>query len=109
MKRYSYPSPVLDQLFPVYFIKPRYPDELALGIHQAITQVFVFATHGFQHVLGTRSERVGQTEKGRRLGTVAVDSCAVAAAAATTATESRGSSILLLLVGSSELLCKSQR
>lgn len=103
MKTLSYPSPVLDQLFSVYFIKPRYPDKLALGIHQAIAQVFVFATHGFQHVLGARSERVGQTEKGRRLGAVTIDSCA-------STTECRGSSILLLLllVGS-ELLCKSQR
>ena len=107
MKTLSYPSPVLDQLFPVYFIKPRYPDKLALGIHQAIAQVFVFATHGFQHVLGTRSDRVGQTEKGRRLSAVTIDSCA----SATSTTECRGSSILLLLlllVGS-ELLCKSQR
>ena len=56
---------MLDQLFPVYFVKPRYPDKLALGVHQAIAQVFVLATHGFQHVLGTRNERVGQTEKGR--------------------------------------------
>jgi hypothetical protein len=105
MKTYPYPSPVLDQLFPVYFIKPRYPDKLALGIHQAIAEVFVFATHGFQHVLGARSERVGQTEKGRRLGAVTIDSCTSAAT-----TECRGSSVLLLLllVGS-ELLCKSQR
>jgi len=105
MKTLSYPSPVLDQLFPVYFIEPRYPDKLALGIHQAIAQVFVFATHGFQHVLRARSDRIGQTEKGRRLSAVAIDSCASAAT-----TESRGSSILLLLllIGG-ELLCKSQR
>jgi hypothetical protein len=59
MRTYAYPSPVLDQLLPIYFIKPRYPDKLALGIHKAIAQVFVFATHGFQHVLGARSDRVG--------------------------------------------------
>jgi hypothetical protein len=105
IKTYPYPSPVLDQLFPVYFIKPRYPDKLALGVHQAVAQVFVLATHGFQHVLGIRGERIGQTEKGRRLGAVAIDSCARATR--------RGSSILLLLlllllVGG-ELLCKSQR
>lgn len=101
----AYPSPVLDQLFPVYFIEPRYPDKLALGVHQAIAQVFILATHGFQQVLGTRSERIGQTEKGRRLGAVAIDSCASTA-------ERRGPSILLLLllllVGG-ELLCKAQR
>ena len=97
---------MLDQLFPVYFIEPRYPDKLALGIHQTIAQVFVFAAHGFQHVLGTRSDRVGQAEKGRRLGAaVAIDSCASTSASAATST--RGSSILLLV--GSELLCKSQR
>ena len=32
----TYPSSVLNQLFPVYFIKPSYPNELALGIDQAI-------------------------------------------------------------------------
>jgi hypothetical protein len=50
---------MLNQLFPVYFIKARYPDELALGIHQAMAQVFIFATHSLEHVLGARYERVG--------------------------------------------------
>jgi hypothetical protein len=32
----THPPPMLDQLFPVYFIEPRYPDKLALGVHQAV-------------------------------------------------------------------------
>jgi hypothetical protein len=95
---------VLDQLFSIYFIKPRDPDKLALGIHQAVAEVFVFATHGFQHVLGARSERVGQSEKGGRLGAVTIDSCA--GTTTTAPTERRGSSVL---AGGGELLCESQR
>ena len=60
-----------------YYCKSRYPNKLALGIHQATARVFRsrrLATHRFQYVLRTRSdsERIGQTEKGRRLGAVAI-------------------------------------
>ena len=88
----TYPPPVLDQLFPVYFVEPRYPDELALGVDQAVSQLLVFAAHGLEHVLGTRCERVGQTEQSGRLRAVAVDT-------------SRGPPILLVR----KLLRKPQR
>jgi hypothetical protein len=87
---------MLDQFFSVYFIKPRYPDKLALGIYQPMAEVFIFATHGLEHVLGARWKRVGQTEKVGRLSAVAIHTCAA---------EGRGSSVLLV----GELLCKSQR
>ena len=84
---------MLNQLFSVYFIKSRYPDELALGVHQAMAQVVIFATHSLEHVLGAWHERVGQTEKVGGLSAVAIH------------TSARGSSVLL----AGELLCKSQR
>jgi hypothetical protein len=87
---------MLDQLFPVYFIEPRYPDKLALGIYQAMAQVFIFATHGLEHILGARCERVRQTEKGRGLRAVAIHASAA---------DGRGSSVLL----AGELLGESQR
>ena len=87
---------MLDQLFPVYFIKPRYPDKLALGIYQAMAQVFIFATHGLEHILGARCERVGQTEKSRGLRAVAIHASAA---------DGRGSSVLL----AGELLGEPQR
>ncbi|SRR6266403_4043853 len=105
----TYPTSVLDQLFSVYFIESRYPYEFALGIDQAIAKVLVFATHGFQHVLGARCDRIGQAEKGRRLGAVAIDSSTIAITIASAAESCGGSSILLLLLVGSELLCKSQR
>ena len=102
---------MLDQLFSIYFIKPRDPDKLALGVHQAVAEVFVFAPHGFQHVLGARSERVGQTEKGGRLGAVTIDPCAGTITTTTAPTERGGSSVLVGGGGGGggELLCESQR
>jgi len=47
----TYPPSVLDQLFPVYLVEPRYPDELALSVDEAVAQLFVFAAHGLEHVL----------------------------------------------------------
>jgi hypothetical protein len=29
----TYPSPVVDELFAVYFVQTRYPNKLALGVH----------------------------------------------------------------------------
>jgi len=42
---------VLDELFPVDLVEPRYPDVLALGVHQAVAELFVFSPHGLEHIL----------------------------------------------------------
>jgi len=87
---------VLDELLPVNFVEPGYPDVLALGIHQAVAQLFILAPHGLEHILRARHQRIGQTEEIGRLCAVAVDAGA---------RQSRGCAVLL----ARELLCQSQR
>ena len=55
----TYPPAMLDQLFPVDFVEPRYPDELSLRVDESAAQLLVLAAHGHEHVFGTRRERVG--------------------------------------------------
>lgn len=54
---------MLDELFPVNFVEPGYPDVLALGIDQAVAQLFILAPHGLEHILRARHQRIGQTEE----------------------------------------------
>ena len=64
---------MLDKLFPVDFVEPRYPDELPLCVDESVAQLLVLAAHGLEHVFGTWRKRVGQTEQGGRLCAVAID------------------------------------
>ena len=91
-----------------YYCKSRYPNKLALGIHQRLRGVFVLGALRRIPVCPRNSERLGAdwaNGEGQAIGYrrhfLLCQYCSVAT------TECRGFSILLVLVGS-ELLCNVQ-
>lgn len=68
----AHPPPMLNELLPVYLIQPRYSNELALGVDEAIPHLLVLPPHGLEHDIRARRERVREREQRRHARAVSV-------------------------------------